>query len=486
MNRLLITSFVAAAALAAAGPARGQDATQGTCRDAETLDECGARLVNAPDAAALRVQTEERQRLERAATGVNLESAGVESSIRDFNPRFAADVITPSLVRNGSAIGLRWNIPTGFLGKVQLGTVLNDATVYQGVVSAVPEAQRTAVKEQLQDRLGPFDDVSITLAGNVENSAWGRSFESHQGHFNQLFGSARARVGNLINPSIQIDVILLRLIRDLNAAMAADRTSVMADASCTKTVAQSPFRCFTPQARAQIEAALITAALAERNREAAITAILKSAGFGRLAELVNNQPQLTFEAESRVRTGAAGPEQFSGKVRAETGFTNMNRMRGYCSARGISPNDVECLSRFTRDSSNIRGLERGHRLWGSVSGMYRSPFEYALTAPAVTADVERALEFEASAGYGVYLNLSQPKDLRDHLDLTASYKLVRDDPLRQDRFVANASYTYRLSDGTSGTIGVTYANKPEFLGDVDRKFGAHLGVSVKVPSGGAK
>ncbi|HEU4557004.1 MAG TPA: hypothetical protein VFS20_04110, partial [Longimicrobium sp.] len=117
---------------------------------------------------------------------------------------------------------------------------------------------------------------------------------------------------------------------------------------------------------------------------------------------------------------------------------------------------------------------------------YRSPFEYALTAPAVTADAERAWEFEASAGYGVYLNISRPRDLRDHLDLTASYKMVRDDPLRQDRFVANASYTYRLSDGTSGTLGVTYANKPEFLGDVDRKFGAHVGVTVKLPNGDAK
>ncbi|HEU4558004.1 MAG TPA: hypothetical protein VFS20_09150, partial [Longimicrobium sp.] len=370
MNRQLIAAILAAAALVAAGPAHAQDDTAAICRDGETINACEDRLVNSDSAFAAadrQVRGEERQRLEQAATGVNLAPAGVQSSIRDFNPRMMGEMITPSLVRNGTAIGLRWNIPTQVLGKVQLGTLLNDATVYKGVLSAVPEAQRTAVRDQLQERLGPFDDVSFTLAGNVENSTLGRSFKAQQAYFDALFRSARGTAATAVDGSIAPSVALLRLIGTLNGELNANRGNVVADTRCTGTVAQLQFRCFTTQARARLEAALLPTARAERERRSAITTVLKSAGFSRLAELVNNQPQLTFEAESRVRTGAAGPDQFTGKVRVETGFTNVNSMRGYCRARSLSPDNVECLSLFTHDSSKVRSLERGHRLWGSFS-----------------------------------------------------------------------------------------------------------------------
>jgi hypothetical protein len=460
--------------------AHAQDA--GVCRDTETLRQCMERLVNGDSTRAV-VETStlagEEERLERAATGVGVPATGVESAIRDFVPRLLAAVVDPRLATAGSGLGVNWNLPGEYLGgKLQLGATLNEATVFARIAELVTDSQREATRKQLQGGLGQFDDVTLTAAYNLQNDHVGRSFAPHQQLFNRLLRDAQRLVPG--GAAEDADIALANALLALNNVVVSTRRDAP---ECAANLQLSELRmdCLSAGARAAIEAAVAPFAETERAREQALVAGLRSAGFGRLAELVNNQPQVNFSFEYRARTGAAGPEEWTGKARYETGGGNLNGMRRFCRSRGLALESLNCLGEYTRAKEGA--LERGERVWVSLEATGRLPYQFELASPPVSLDLPHAWQFELSAGYGAYLNLVKPEDLRDRIDLDASYKVVRDDPLRQDRFVAHANYTYRLTDQTSGTIGLTYANRPEFLGEVDHKLGAHLGLTLKLPPG---
>ena len=52
--------------------------------------------------------------------------------------------------------------------------------------------------------------------------------------------------------------------------------------------------------------------------------------------------------------------------------------------------------------------------------------------------------------------------------LSAPLRDVSTDPNRQDRGLLNAALTQKLTDGTDFTIGLVYAKKPQFRGEVDK------------------
>ena len=52
----------------------------------------------------------------------------------------------------------------------------------------------------------------------------------------------------------------------------------------------------------------------------------------------------------------------------------------------------------------------------------------------------------------------------------------------RDRFVASATYTYKINDMMSMPFSLVYANHASYLGDVDHKLNAHFGISFKMPS----
>ena len=50
----------------------------------------------------------------------------------------------------------------------------------------------------------------------------------------------------------------------------------------------------------------------------------------------------------------------------------------------------------------------------------------------------------------------------------------------RDRFVATATYSYKINDMMSMPFSLIYANHASYLGDVGRKLNAHFGISVKM------
>jgi hypothetical protein len=51
-----------------------------------------------------------------------------------------------------------------------------------------------------------------------------------------------------------------------------------------------------------------------------------------------------------------------------------------------------------------------------------------------------------------------------------------------DRFVASVTYTQKINAKLSVPVSLVYANHASFLGDVDRKLNAHIGIQFKLPT----
>lgn len=63
--------------------------------------------------------------------------------------------------------------------------------------------------------------------------------------------------------------------------------------------------------------------------------------------------------------------------------------------------------------------------------------------------------------------------------MKASYESPVDDIMRNKRFLATFTITKKFGD-LSVPFGVVFANKPEFLGDVDGKLTALIGLKFDI------
>ncbi|HYX24919.1 MAG TPA: hypothetical protein VFC23_12250, partial [Thermoanaerobaculia bacterium] len=161
--------------------------------------------------------------------------------------------------------------------------------------------------------------------------------------------------------------------------------------------------------------------------------------FFDLADLVNNQPQILVSADYRKRNVLVGPNELDAKATYEIGFANVNGLRRYCANAKLAPSNPDCLSRYLADFGPL--LASSPRL-------------------AVSAEYSRADPYR--------------------FDLQADYEDFSGDPKLQDRLVATATFTQKMSDNSTASFSFIYASKPEFLGEVDKHLSAHLGLKYKM------
>lgn len=199
------------------------------------------------------------------------------------------------------------------------------------------------------------------------------------------------------------------------------------------------------------------------------------------AELVNNQPQLTFGVEFRERDHLVGAREQSLKVAYEFGFANigeMERTAGPACNRASADREnaelaAECLSRYRlyveRHADTLRNADR---FVAALS--YVDIGDYDYRGDGVVVERGGSQRLDASLGYGRTLRaLGADRDSR--LDLVAKYEDYSDDPDRRDRFLTTLTFTTKLN-GVAVPIALVYANHGEFLPDVDEELSAHVGL----------
>ena len=227
-------------------------------------------------------------------------------------------------------------------------------------------------------------------------------------------------------------------------------------------------------------------------RTAAYNQFLTGNGFYKLAPLINNQPQLLLIGTAQRRDELAGGNSYGAKLSFEFDLSghNLNNLDRYLRRQGCANDAIggqltmtvyEKCSRKIGEYTNNNPVETGG--WrGSVNVEYvrRDSAVVSLPGSMTPFALEGGRSLIGSFVAGRQFQLLEKSNLpKGKLDVSVSYEDVSGDPARQSRALGTVVFTQQLAKATQLSVGLVWANKPEFRGDVDQEITARIGLSYK-------
>jgi hypothetical protein len=462
--------FAALFLLAFSAAAQGQTAK---CEDKETFLECANRLVDLAMASAKasadpqQVTAESNQKAARdqkeiARKAVSESAPETASSLRDVLPLFFSSLGLGSTSEENDTLTLRFNpdfLQFGPANSVALTALVRKPALFEAMKNAIPEGIRAERELTLQNKLGDFDDTELVLEWSRQSSRFGRRIsdnfqlidDTFQNIFNQALDATQTTgTKGLANAVQQLGGLVNKRMEELSPA---DRQRV-----------DSALSAFATE-------------MAARTRE--IQGRTEQYRFFDLADLVNNQPQLLASVHYRRRNDLVGPDEGSAKVSYEMGMANVNGLRRFCKGQNKEASDPDCLSAYL--STFGKTLVDAPRAAISVQYSVDDAYHFALPDDHFGFDLNRVQKWVASASVGRYLRSNEQGTQTTRVDLQADYENTSGDEKHQpSRLVATATFTQKMSDDTSASFSIIYANRPEFLGEVDKGLSARVGLKYKI------
>lgn len=483
-----------------------------------------AELLTAAKPATEAANTSDaRERSQDKATSD--ETAGDAPPLRDVLSRLIAAAGIPGLSEEDGKVVFAYNAPSGLLGdefKLSLKATAQQGEVYEPLLAAFAEDVRAEKKTAFEDQLGEFDDVLGELTLSRLSERWGREFGFHQDLFQALWDEAaegrglnqdplnrflEALNGPLRCPGLPEDPTGVPFREFAKAIEDFNRTCEEREPSCQRLPPTCPpgnaecerlrescqacaSRC-EPTVIADSRRALIASAVETSRAFLELVAIAEEKGVMEVADLVSNQPQLFLGIKHRDRDGElTGPDETSVEFKWEIGLRNVNGLRRYCDQPDelrVAPDGqkqpaLDCVARFLAcsngDSSCPDGRNLALRSWrASIKGEYTEVDGYDFS-PETGIDVVRdgSEAWKVIGALGWQLTTETDGTGGSRLDFDGGYEDLSDDPMKNDRLVATLTYSQQLAGETAASISLVWANKPEYLGEVDEELGARVGL----------
>lgn len=478
-----------------------ESGAQTACEDSDTYETCLDRLIDGRvvtydppaevnDTIRADARWQVALKLFAKTTGLGGGIGGLlGSAIENYLPLFAGSAaIDREDPEEGVLSGFDLNLPayrTGeplqppdLGGKLRLRVELRDPSPFAPLLESTPSEGRAALEERVERELNDLDDVSLSMSWNRESRSFGRAAWANATVLDGLFSSL---LGTIPSPtdSYVIDEWLERIEADVEAAGTAG------EAGCSDwDDFQIQMRCLTPDFRAEYEGALRQYARVLTDYEGAVDSLLTSSGFFRIADLINNQPQLSVSAKARLRDDLVGPREYDVVVRYENGWANLNGLRDYCRDSVTA----DCYRRYLDGPGVKAALARSDRFFVSAAARWVEEYDFESPGPEGPPDLalDGSFTFAGEAGYGRYVSVNEAGEELARFDFSA--KVTRNDSAsgRNDTWGVAAIYTHRVSDSFSLPVGVTYSNQDEFLDDVDHRVSANVGLHYRlIPTGGS-
>ena len=459
------------------------------CTGEMSFNQCAEALNGSARELADSANEDARDELATNLGDVNTGStSGSGTTTDDFNPKLQISAETLGVSgEDGGGISLAWG---DFIRKRARDAVaggddavestgqhhklivkLEDAELFEPLGDAITDP---ALGESFRQSLGDFDDVSADFRLSLDTERHGRNLQRHSDLIDAI---QRPALGGL----------------DTQATFAAldaeDR--IVQNFGLSEADLDRPLEDVLPgpdvaPAIATIEAA--HRALDDLSRE--FEGNLRARGFFSLVDLVNNQPQIVLSVEARVRDDLVGPDEQSLKLSYELGGANINGFKRFRANQQVLDAEREADERLCPDTSTCllgyvdsKGgrVESGDRFSASLSFVSKDGYHFDDSGIALDLPSERSLV--AELGYGRYLG-SRVADMgaagSSRVDLAVNYEDVKDDPARQNRTTARFTFSQGLSDGLFLTLGLVWANKPEYRGQVDQEISARAGINYKL------
>jgi hypothetical protein len=454
MKRMLACALLGACFVA---PLAGQQ----KCQMSDTIQGCWNRFL------AVNIA----QDLEQKATGVDTAGTNLNSTTKNFLPLMSLAGLLGSTAGGAGdssagtvAIDLNFLLQAATKDKnAQLQAVVNTKpTLYSPFKALLPEASRDQVATALEKQLGSLADYSLNFTYELINDRFGRGFDWYRPQLSRLLTEAQKRVieeGGSVGP----DTALFKL-----AAIFQEAGEKVPDDPTNMRFDQAPQRL-----RQQLLTTVESAARQESELSGQLNAAIQAAHLSSFADLVSNQPQFHFSAKQILREQLADPNELSAKLTWEMGFVNIGDFQR---KHGNAASDKEYLDAYEQYvADNADRITRGDRV--SLSLEYGKINNLRIMVPTQQLDhtFPGVTKLIGSAGYGRIFQEDKAAQTSTRLDFVASYENVSNDPMRQNRLLATLTVTRKTKD-FSIPFGVVYANRSEFLTDVNRKLSAHVGL----------
>lgn len=472
-SRVALLAVIVSVSLWRSSPAAAQGAqcpTTGTIGDCyNSLLEAARKKVAGKAAAAATNEAATK------ATGAPPASAA-PASITDFIPKTALALMTPGVTANGEALSYTANLPLAgskvvrhVPGTVQFAFTANNPNVFAALLDSAPESRRAAIKTRLSNTFDELDDPEFRLGFNLETKHWGR---------NPLLLSSS--LASLVAEAVSDP--FAGLLSTIGRYDVAENRAANPDNTCSESnMFSRRLQCYNSASQTSIIAGATALAMAIADREFADSVTLKRNGFDKLPDLINNQRQFNIAFTYRPTDRAVGVATAGLRLKLEGGLGNLNGAVAECKDSGKL--EIACFNRYVNNPGVQRALRNGIRFAFSLDidrqQEYHSP--YVSEDSATTFTIPAKWGGAAILGIGGYLGAGAegPQSLR--ADFSVEGRWAEAGGIRTTNlWRVNLSFTQRLSDQLNAIMGLSWANKAEYLDKDLHRLRALLGVRYKL------
>lgn len=474
--------------LLCATPAHAQ-----TCQDLETVLQCWERVTKTLSEQlaeqGAKVQDDVKKKTE---TGILDTTNGLNSSVKDFLPLLKLTGVLGAVTQDEKTGVIAVALNTPFVGNSgvtrdptsQLQALIQTKPVLFGALKdALPKDSRADIDKTLLEGTD-HQHVTLEWSLNLTSQRLGRAFRLHGRLLNALF--QEAVTSSLTSRKL---VAQSSLIRDIDQLMRPDllfNTSLMREVTPKETMTAA-------ERRRAIESAIVAAVRNDLNLNTAFDAAVRSAGIDLFGQLVNNQPQLHIRVSRTFRNDIFGPDAIAGRVTYEMGLGN--NLNAFMDSRtaGSSPcvsAPAACLADFRAftGSPEVKAhIKAGSRLAVYIEFNRYAPYDFVFAESEVNLNFEKTTGVSFGADFGRLIRVHDDGTAEARIDASIRYELPAyrkagnkaGDTLSSERLLASFTFTKKFGD-VSVPFGLSYANKGEFLIDVDHKLTANVGLKFNL------
>ncbi|MBA3641642.1 MAG: hypothetical protein H0W53_20705 [Acidobacteria bacterium] len=249
----------------------------------------------------------------------------------------------------------------------------------------------------------------------------------------------------------------------------------------------TPWKDLPAVKRARIENAIVAGRAAGALKlETLFNDTVRNSGLDVFGQLINNQPQLHVTVSRAFRDTLYGPETLTGRITYERGLANnvnelKSRARGRCDDDGRSEAAacLAALAAFAGDPATKAAIKAGTRLAFFAEFIKIGNYDRTLEGHGVAVAFEEGTGWNAGLDFGRLFGVSEDGTASARVDGSVRYERPARPLLGNKRYVASLTLTKKFGD-VSVPFGLVYANKPEFLKDVDHHLGAHVGLKFNL------
>ena len=399
-------------------------------------------------------------------------AARIHNSYEDFLNLFSFAINKVEESDNGQALIVRFNPLRE--GSTLIGTTLTvtQPAVADVVKNAIAEDVRDKTVSALEKRIGSQNDLTFSASYSAAtvlcdpkrptgNRCWGRSPKTYSDLVSALLAefvqpdrasaALAVRLGALF-PDVPGDMRQQKIpAKDRDLVIAIIKEEIAADAVELKSA----------------------------------KAIYDENHLDLIATMIDNQPQATGTITVHHPALFGGPRSQAGSVELHFGRVNMNTLRDACGV--LKPGQT--LGACFRDKLNTyaaNGMPTDKLVF---TASYDRAQHYSLASlgldppvtgfTAINIPQSDVLKVKAQGGRQLGTEMTG-KPLRADLSIEGGFN-QKGDVRSNNRWVGTVTLSVPFGDTMTIPVSITFANKPEFLGDVKNRIGAHVGLSYRLP-----